>query len=438
LPLEQLGIKVYSHDVESLQRFGLDAVPSWTFGAVLKEGHFDLAILFQWFWNLVSVPEDYLAAIRRWSPQTRVAVLTYDLHGERERRLAGLSGRWTDLERALDFERREFEAYREADLVLPISEADRQAMLAAAPELETEILPMVAEGAPSGPEFARRADVLFLCNFDNAGNREGLDWLLKEIWPRVAGSLPHVQLHLAGNGLPENLSGERVVALGYVKDLDATFAQHRVFVAPIRICTGIQTKVLAALARGVPAVATPDAADGLNLQNDEQVLVASTSEQFADQIIRLYCDQQLWQKLSRDGVEFVKNQFSRQRLATQIRRVTDRVRELKPKPFDASHAWSVLKVEREFPEVLSGHAPERLQLRIQAYCALAEFLLAEGNPAAALEQLRHIFAFLQGGKRCDALFARILLNLDVCYRKLGSPKTPTDFVAEARECLASA
>jgi GT2 family glycosyltransferase/glycosyltransferase involved in cell wall biosynthesis len=438
LPLEQLGIKAFSEDLEGLRRFGYDGPSTWSPEAVLKEGRFDLAILFHWFWSSLSVPEQYLDQIRRWSPHTRVAVLSDDQHGLRERRLAELSGLWTDLERAHNFGQRELEVYQRADMVLAISEADRQGLWAANPGLEIEVLPMVAEGTPSGVEFACRTDVLFLGNFENAANREGLTWLLAEVWPRVARRLPETQLHLAGHLLPEDLTGERVVPLGYVKDLDAVFAQHRLFVSPVRYCTGVQTKVLGALARGLPVVTTPAAAQGLNLQHGIEVLVAATSEDFAGEIVRAYSDENLWRKLRQGSAAFVKNEMSRERLAAQIRRVLDRARELKPKPYDARHTWSVLRVEKEFPDVLTQPSRQRVLSRIHAYCTLAEYLLAGGQPLAALEQLRHVFIHIRRGVPRDGLFARIVLGFDRAYRELSTRQLPTDFVLEARECVAPA
>jgi GT2 family glycosyltransferase/glycosyltransferase involved in cell wall biosynthesis len=436
LSLERIGIKVFSHDLERLRRFEFDGPPTWSLEAVLKEGRFDLAILFHWFWACLSVPEQYLDEIRRVSPQTRVAVLSYDQHGLRERRLAELNGLWTNLERAHDFGQREYEVYQQADMVLAVSEADRRGMLAANPGLEIAVLPMVAEGATSAAEFASRADVLFLGNFTNAANLEGLNWLLEEVWPRVAPRLPEAQLHLAGHRVPEGLSGDRIVALGYVKDLDAVLAQHRVFVSPIRYCTGIQTKVLGAVARGLPVVTTPAAAEGLNLQHGKECLIAATPEDFAGEIVRAYSDENLWRKLSQGGATLVKNEFSRERLAAQIRGVCGRVRDLEPKGYDAKHVWSVLRIEREFPEVLTRPTPERISLRIQAYCTLAEYLLAEGKPAEALEQLRHVFTVLRGDLPRGGFFARLMLNLDRCYRELGTQEPPADFVTEAKASLA--
>ena len=437
-PLEQLGIKTFSEDLEGLRRFGFDEPSTWSVEAVLKEGRFDLAILFHWFWSSLSVPEQYLDQIRRWSPHTRVAVLSDDQHGLRERRLADLSRLWTALERAHNFAQREFEVYQQADMVLAISEADRQGMRAAIPGLEIEILPMVAEGTPSGVDFALRTDVLFLGNFENAANREGLDWLLREVWPRVARRLPEVQLHLAGHGLPQDLAGEHVAALGYVKDLDAVFAQHRLFVSPVRYCTGVQTKVLGALARGLPVVTTPAAAEGLNLHHAKECLIADAPEDFAREIVRAYCHENLWRKLSEAGAGLVKSQFSRERLATRIHRVLDRARELEPKPYDPRHTWSVLRIEKEFPAILTQPPAHRVLARIHAYYTLAEYLLAGGQPLAALEQLRHVFIHIRRGVPRDGLFARIALAFDRAYRELGTRKLPADFILEARECVAPA
>lgn len=437
-PLEQLGIKVYSGDIERLRRYGAMAAPEWTLEALLKQGQLDLAILFHWFWNALSVPEQYLDEIRRFSPETRVAVLSDDQHGLRERRLAELSGLWADFERARDFEQREFEVYRRADMVLAISEIDRQGMLAAAPELEIEVLPMVAEGAPCGADFDQRADVLFLGNFLNPTSREGLIWLLNEVWPRVAGSLPEIQLHLAGHGLPEGLRGDRIVPLGYVKDLDALFAQHRLFISPVRFCTGVQTKVLAAMARGLPVVTTPAAGEGLGLQHEKAVLIAATPDDFAEQIKRAYCDGRLWQRLSQDVAAIVKSQFSVEQLAAQVRRVVERVRRLKPKGYDARHVWSALRIEKEYPDVLTAPKDLLVLSRLCACCALAENLLAEGKPDLALEQLRHAFSAERAGRPRNELMARVLLVMDRCYRELGTAEHSGDYVREAKECLEAA
>ena len=113
--LTQLGIKIVAGDAERLRWAGEDLPSRWNFETILRDGDFDLAILFHWFWSGVSVAEDYLAEIQRLSPRTLAAVLTDDFHGLRERRAAELSGDPADWERSFDFTAREFEVYRRAD-----------------------------------------------------------------------------------------------------------------------------------------------------------------------------------------------------------------------------------------------------------------------------------------------------------------------------------
>ena len=65
---------------------------------------FDLAILFHWFWNGISIPEHYLEEIRRLSAENVSSrCLTDDQQGVREMQMAALTGQWADQERSFDF-----------------------------------------------------------------------------------------------------------------------------------------------------------------------------------------------------------------------------------------------------------------------------------------------------------------------------------------------
>jgi hypothetical protein len=90
--VEALGIPVYAPDAERMRFLGFDFPVEWTFEQLLRENQFDLAILFHWFWNGISIPEHYMQEIRRGSPKTFIAVLTDDQHGVREKQMAGLPG----------------------------------------------------------------------------------------------------------------------------------------------------------------------------------------------------------------------------------------------------------------------------------------------------------------------------------------------------------
>lgn len=422
-PLEALGFTVHASDADHLKFLGVDAQSSWSFETVVQEGRFDVAILCEWFWTGTSIPEHYMDIIRRVSPRTRIAILSDDRHGLRELRKADLTKRLADIERGLDFQARETETYRRADIVLAITEEDRAGFLEITPDLATELLPMVAEKCAAGPGPAKRRHLLFLGSFSNLANLDGLDWYFARVWPLIRRRLPGAQMCLAGSSMPERVRalGDGIVGIGPVDDLGRAFAQYRVFISPIRYGTGIKTKNVAAMAHGIPVVTTTIGAEGMSLTGDEAaVSIADDEEAFAEAAVRLYQDDKLWRRQARAGREHILREFSRERLQMQVARFIDRVRNLQPKPYDPQHVPSYQRVERAFPEVLTHQpGPQRPGVRMVAYVHLGERLLAEGKPREALSQFRHAFHYLRGEVPNVSIFGRLLAGVERSYRELG-------------------
>ena len=384
--VEALGILVYAPDAERMRFLGFDFAVEWTLEQLLRENQFDLAILFHWFWNGISIPEHYMEEIRRGSPETFIAVLTDDQQGVREKQMAGLTGQSSDYERSQDFADREFQVYRRADLVLTISEDDRNAFLRVAPVLVTGRMPMIATIGSEGGTFPERSGMLFLANFDNPANRDASDWMLAEMWPRIRAQIPTAALALVGNNLPADLgAGEKgVLRVGYVADLDPVFAKCRVALSPVRFGTGIKTKNLSALAHGVPLVTTTVGADGMALRHNETALIADTPQEFAGAAARIYGNETLWERIARQGREHILEYFSEQRMREVVRVLIEHARHMKPKAYEPDFVWPYLLVEKRFPEVASGEpATQRLFMRMARYVSLAEEFLEQREPARA-------------------------------------------------------
>ena len=141
---QQQGMKAYAADSERLPALGLKIEdPGWRLESILREGRFDLAILTQTFSGGISIPEHYLHAIRRYSPQTRIAILSEGLQGAKAAARAEASGEFRHSELAEDWTQREWEAFKHADLVLS-SHADdvpllreQQIQVVLVPRIET-------------------------------------------------------------------------------------------------------------------------------------------------------------------------------------------------------------------------------------------------------------------------------------------------------------
>jgi GT2 family glycosyltransferase/SAM-dependent methyltransferase/glycosyltransferase involved in cell wall biosynthesis len=433
-PLEALGAKVYAGDAERLRHLGYDNPPDWNLRDVLRRGQFDVAILSHWFWSGISVPEHYMDEIRLWSPATRVLVLSEDRHGERERRSAKLSGLFSDLERGNDFEQREAEVYRRADLVLYVTETDQARFLELVPGLLTEHLPTIADVASAGPSFAERQGVLFMGNFENLANRDALAWMLERVWPLVRQLEPTLTLYVAGNAAPEGLQDRYpgVACVGKIDKLGPQFDLRRVFAAPIRYGTGIITKNMHAIAHGLPVVTTTIGAEGLVLQNNAHALIADQPQEFAAALVRLYRDEGLWKQIASDGRRYIREKFCRANLHSQIRNILARASAIAPRAAETETAWSYRTVETSCPWVLAqqpaGHRP---MLRLLAYWQEGKRHLEAHRAAPALEQFRHIFSVIRGPLPASVFHSALLRDVAMAYRELGDMPSATRCESEA-------
>jgi glycosyltransferase involved in cell wall biosynthesis len=81
-------------------------------------------------------------------------------------------------------------------------------------------------------------------------------------------------------------------------------------IAPLNIARGTQNKVLESMAMGVPVVASPAAAAGVDAKDEEHFLVAASPAEYAGAILRLLDDPAERRRLAIAGRERVLAQHS--------------------------------------------------------------------------------------------------------------------------------
>jgi glycosyltransferase involved in cell wall biosynthesis len=206
------------------------------------------------------------------------------------------------------FERRLLASATESWMV---SEADIAGARELCPTARLRYVPNVIDLARitpvSLPQPERR--VIFVASFFYTPNRNGLSFLLDEVFPRVWAELPDTRLTLVGAGLQELPGADpRVEPLGFVEDLGAAYASASCAVVPLLQGGGTPLKFIEALAYGLPVVATPRAAAGLAVSDGRDCLIAEGAEQFAQALIRILRDGGV--ELGRRGRELVAGRYS--------------------------------------------------------------------------------------------------------------------------------
>ncbi len=121
-------------------------------------------------------------------------------------------------------------------------------------------------------------------------NLEAVGWLLKEIWPKILAKNPEAELHLAGKNMPQWLIDKKdlnVFNHGNVKNAKNFIRSYDIMIVPILSAGGIRVKIIEGMALGKTIISTKIGAEGLDYKNKENILIANSPDEFAQQSQRL-------------------------------------------------------------------------------------------------------------------------------------------------------
>ena len=271
------------------------------------------------------VAAECLPLLRRHAPQARLLFDTVDLHFLRERRQAELSGDAAAHRAAERTRRQELALATAADVTLVVSAQEQALLQAALPGARVEVLSNLHRAGPPGPGFAARSGLLFVGGFRHPPNVDAVCWFVQAVWPLLHAADPQLRFHCIGAEAPPAVQALAAVpgvqVHGHVRDLQPWLGGCRVAVAPLRVGAGVKGKVNLAMAHGLPVVATPLAAEGMQLQDGHDVLLAAEAPAFAQAVLRLHADAALWQRLADNGRMHVARHFSPEVARPLVRRL---------------------------------------------------------------------------------------------------------------------
>lgn len=194
------------------------------------------------------------------------------------------------------------------DIKTIISDSDRQGI---DHSRKNEILVV-----PNGVDFehftkkesSKIYDVVFTGNMAYPPNVDAVAFLAREIMPKVWKIRPETTLCIAG-ATPalsvKSAANEKITVTGWVDDMREVYAQSRIFIAPMRIGTGLQNKLLEAMSMELPCVTSPLANGSLQAQDGVEICVADSAETYARAILNLLSDEQRAEQMAHNGNAFV-------------------------------------------------------------------------------------------------------------------------------------
>jgi len=142
-------------------------------------------------------------------------------------------------------------------------------------------------------------------NFSYAPNAASLQWIDRHVLPLLSDNIQYNVIGRCPDELKQTITSKRINFLGFVHDIRPVVKSAAVYFSPICFGTGIKTKIVEAMAMGMPVVTNSVGAEGLDVQHGRELFIAETAEDMADIVKRLMADEELRKRVGECGQRFV-------------------------------------------------------------------------------------------------------------------------------------
>jgi O-antigen biosynthesis protein len=169
--------------------------------------------------------------------------------------------------------------------------------------------------------FENRKDILFIGS-THTPNIDAIYYLYNDIMPIVWKKNSAIKVNIVGNLNEEinNISHPNFIFHGYVENIEDIFISNKMMIAPLRYGAGVKGKLGQALEYYLPIISSSIGVEGMDLIHKKNALIADNAEDFANEIINLYENKELWLKLQNNSEESLKP-FSKELLLENLKKI---------------------------------------------------------------------------------------------------------------------
>jgi len=209
--------------------------------------------------------------------------------------------------------RYEREAVNKFDRVIAVSDNDRQLMSAMTDGSRIDVVPTGVDlqkfrsaREDSFKPQAAEPLLVFVGSMDWEANIDAVDYFCREIWPAIKQAVPRARFRIVGrnpHARVKMLAGDSIEVTGTVASVIEHYREATVNIVPLRIGGGTRLKIYEAMAMGKATVSTSIGAEGLDVNDGRDILIADSSEEFAESTIALLTDEQLRTKIEQGAAE---------------------------------------------------------------------------------------------------------------------------------------
>ncbi len=205
-------------------------------------------------------------------------------------------------------------ARKEFDAHLAVSEVDARRLQSINSRAQISVIENGVDAAHyADDQSAIKNRIVFVGSMDYHANIEGVTNFARAVWPAIHRQHSNLQFTIVGRNPPPAVRELSAVAgvevTGSVADVRPYYVEALAAVVPLNVGGGSRLKILEAMAARVPVVSTRLGAEGLEVSDGENILLAESPAHLADAALKVIVTADLRARLISGGQALVKARY---------------------------------------------------------------------------------------------------------------------------------
>jgi len=152
-------------------------------------------------------------------------------------------------------------------------------------------------------------------------NVEGIKWFLNKVWKTVYLNSPNSKLYLAGRDMPQefyDLKLDNVITVGEVESAKEFYLSKKIMIVPVLSGSGMRIKIIEGMALGKVIISTTIGAEGIQVTNNINILIADSPEEFAKAIIKCTNNEDFCNEIGLNAQKLIQEKYSNSNLSNRL------------------------------------------------------------------------------------------------------------------------
>jgi len=163
--------------------------------------------------------------------------------------------------------------------------------------------------------------VFYFGSMDWLPNQQAVDWFLKNCWMKISEAVPDATFVIAGKNMPDRflkINERNVMVVPKVADSKDFYCQHDIMIVPLLSGSGLRIKIIEGMAYGKPIVSTSIGAEGIDITNGTNILIANYPSDFISAVIDLLQHPEKKENMGREAQAFAKVEFDNKQVVSSL------------------------------------------------------------------------------------------------------------------------